>query len=390
MKPIQYSKPFLGREEAEAAFMAVLSGWVSRGPRIREFEDLLTGYCGARHAVSASSGTAALHLAALAVGLGPGKRFWTTPMSFVATANCGLYAGAALDFVDIDPATANMDLGILEKKLEKADKENSLPHALVVVHFAGQSCDMARLADLSARYGFRVIEDASHCLGGSYRDEKIGCCSYSDVCVLSFHALKSITTGEGGAILTNDGELYDRLVKLRHNGITKDPKKMQENHGPWYYEQHDLGFNYWLSDIHCAVGIEQMARLDAMIAKRAALAGLYTELLQGLPLTPLSLRQDCESGWHLYVIRLELEKIALTRRQVFESLLEKGIGVQVHYIPIPVHPYYRDLGFNPEDYPRTMSYYEGAISLPLHPGLEEEDVRRVAGVLGEMLGEVQA
>ena len=385
MKPIHYSKPLLGQEEAQAASAAVLSGWVTRGPRIKEFEDLLTGYCGARHAVTVSSGTAALHLAALALELGPGKRFWTTPMSFVATANCGLYAGAALDFVDIDPATANMDLDILEAKLAEAGGNDTLPDALVVVHFAGQSCDMARVAGLSARYGFRIIEDASHCLGGSYRGRKIGCCAYSDMCVFSFHALKSITTGEGGAVLTNDDTLHERLVRLRHNGITKDPERMLENHGPWYYEQHDLGFNYWLSDIHCAVGIEQMARLDEMIAKRTALAAQYTKLLQGLPLAPLSVNEDCQSGWHLYVIRLKLEKISLTRLEVFEALAEQGVGVQVHYVPIPMHPYYRNLGFPPGNYPQAISYYESAISLPLHPGLEEDDVRRVADALGEVL-----
>ena len=383
---IPYGRQVLGAEEREAVAAVVASGWISRGPKGREFEARVAEFCGARHAVAVSSGTAGLHLAALAAGLKPGKRCWTTPISFVATANCALHAGAEVAFIDIDPVSVNLDVDLLEEELTRADQAGALPDVVIPVHFAGHACPMERVARLAQRFGFLLIEDACHALGSSYQGHRIGGCHDSAMAVLSFHPVKSITTAEGGMVLTNDASMYEALVRLRNNGITKEPEHLHENHGPWYYEAQDLGLNYWLTEIQAALGLCQMNRLDGFVARRNELAERYVELLRGLPVRIVRPSDDCHSAYHLMVIQLELSQIKPTRRNVFEALQAAGLGVQVHYIPIPAHPYYRKLGFRAEDYPRAWSYYESAITLPLFPTLRDEDLLRIVATLKESMG----
>lgn len=382
---IPYGKQSIDEVDIQAVVDAISSEWISLGPRISEFEKKVAHYCGAEYAVAVSSGTAALHLAALASALGQGKRFWTSPISFVASANCGLYAGAEVDFVDINPGTYNMDIDELEKKLQWAKKEGVLPNVLIPVHFAGLSCPMKRISELGSYYSFKIIEDACHALGGDYLGEKVGCCRYSDMVVFSFHPVKSITTGEGGMVLTNNAELYERLQSLRNHGITRDPDVLIENHGPWYYEQHDLGFNYRITDIQSALGSSQMDRIDEFIAKRRKLAVLYDEHLEPLPVHTQVQDPDSISARHLYVIRLNTESLEFNRRQVFEGLREAGIGVQVHYIPVPMQPYYRNLGFRLEAFPESKKYYEEAITLPLYPMLKREEIEKVVYTVKKLL-----
>ncbi len=385
---LPYSCQTIDATDAAALREVLASGWIARGPRIAQFEKQLADYCGARHAVAVCNGSAGLHLAGLALGLGPGQSGWTSSISFVASANCLRLCGAEAGFVDIDPDTANLSLADLTARLEAAAVAGNLPRVLVPVHFAGQACPLAEIGELAQRYGFRVIEDACHALGGSYRGEKIGNCRYSDLTVFSFHPVKSITTGEGGAILTNSDELAARLRRLRHNGLVRDTAELREpSPGPWYMEQQELGFNYWLTDLQCALGLSQFARLDQFVARRRELADLYARRLaeSGLPVRLLSRSTEAESAHHLLVIRLDLGRIKPTRREVFERLQAAGIGVQVHYYPIPAQPYYRSQGTDPQAYPEAWRYYEEALSLPLYPALKDADVERVVGALREAL-----
>lgn len=383
---LPYGRQVLGEAECKAVAEVIASGWISRGPKGREFEARVAEYCGARFGVAVSSGTAGLHIAALAAGLGPGQRLWTTPISFVATANCALHAGAEVAFVDIDRHTVNLDIDLLAAKLKAAESEGTLPNLVIPVHFAGHACPMERLAALADTYGFRVIEDACHALGGSYKGAKIGNCRHADMTVLSFHPVKSITTAEGGLVLTNDEATYRRLLCLRNNGMVKDEGLIAEAEGPWYYEVQDLGFNYWMSELQAALGLCQMDRLDDFIARRNELAQVYVDRLRALPVRPVLPDEDCRSAFHLMVVQLELERINRTRGEVFAALQAAGIGVQVHYVPIPAHPYYRARGFRMEDYPEAQRYYAAAITLPLFPTLTTEDVERVVRALREALG----
>lgn len=387
-----------GRQDIAAADIAAVvetlqSDWLTQGPAIERFEQAVADYCGAKYAVAVCNATAALHIACLAAGLEQGDALWTSPNTFVASANCALYCGAAVDFVDIDPATYNLNVSALEQKLECANKEGRLPKVVVPVHFSGQSCDMEAIAALSRRYGFSVIEDAAHAIGGSYRDKAIGSCEFSEMAVFSFHPVKIITTGEGGMILTNRKDLYEKLQRLRSHGITRDARLMQgesdgahdEPRGSWYYQQIELGYNYRMTDIQAALGASQMTRLDEFVQRRHELAARYQDLLQGLPLTLPWQHPDTHSSFHLYVIRLQLDKLAKSHRQVFEELRGADIGVNLHYIPVHLQPYYHQLGFRSGDFPEAEKYYSEAITLPLYPGLSEADQDRVVAALKNIL-----
>ncbi|HJV67913.1 UDP-4-amino-4,6-dideoxy-N-acetyl-beta-L-altrosamine transaminase [Ideonella sp.] len=371
-----------------AAVSAVLrSDFLTQGPEIPRFEAALAAACGAKHAVAVNSATSALHIACLALGLGPGDLLWTSPNTFVASANCGRYCGADVDFVDVEPTTGNMSAAALEAKLVDAERAGRLPKIVVPVHFAGLSCDMAAIHALGQRYGFRIIEDASHAVGGRYRDEPVGNCRHSDITVLSFHPVKIVTTAEGGAALTQDDTLAKALERLRTHGITRDPAQMVgEPDGPWYYEQIELGYNYRLTDLHAALGRSQLDRLGEYVARRAELAERYDALLGDLPLTLPGRRADTSSAWHLYVVRVDEPAGAPPRRTVFDRLRAAGIGVNVHYIPVHWQPYYQALGFRRGQFPQAEAHYAEAISLPLFPLLTDERQDEVVAALRRALG----
>jgi UDP-4-amino-4,6-dideoxy-N-acetyl-beta-L-altrosamine transaminase len=384
---IPYGRQVIDQSDIDAVADILESDWLTQGPAIERFEMVVAKYCGAAYAVAVSSATAALHLACRALGLGPGDALWTSPNTFVASANCGLYCGASVDFVDIDPRTYNMSADALANKLAEAEKSGRLPNVVVPVHFAGQSCEMEKIAALAKRYGFRIIEDASHAIGGRYLDRPVGHCRHSDITVFSFHPVKIITTGEGGMALTNKADLADKLCVLRSHGITRDSNRMHgEAEGSWYYEQIDLGYNYRMTDMQAALGTSQMRRLDDFITRRRLLAGRYEAALKDLPLVLPWQHPDAESAWHLYVVCLELEKCSKSRREVFAFLRDAGIGVNVHYIPVHLQPYYRRLGFKPGDFPEAEAYYRGAVSLPLHPGLSSENVAYIIDKLTQAIG----
>jgi len=380
-----------GRQDIDAADIAAVvqvlqSDWVTQGPAIAQFERLVADFCGAKYAVAVASATAALHIACLAAGLGEGDRLWTSPNTFVASANCGLYCGASVDFVDIHPRTYNLDVAQLEERLQKAEQTGTLPKVVIPVHFAGQSCEMATIHVLAQRYGFTVIEDAAHGIGGRYQGQPLGACQFSDMAVFSFHPVKIITTGEGGMVLTNRDDLYEALIRLRTHGITRDPAYLQsETHGPWYYEQIELGYHYRMTDIQAALGASQMARLQPFVQKRQELRDRYHTLLKDLPLTLPWQHPDTAPSWHLYVIRLHLAPHSKPRRQVFEELRAAQIGVNVHYIPVHTQPYYQRLGFAWGDFPQAEQYYYEAITLPLYYGLTDADQTYIAQTLHKIL-----
>ncbi len=375
---IPYGRQNINQQDIDAVVAVLHSDWLTQGRAIDRFEQAVADYCGVKYAIAVSSATAALHIACLAIGLGEQDYLWTSPNTFVASANCGLYCGAKVDFVDIDLHTYNLSIEALEQKLDNASKQGCLPKVLVPVHFAGQSCDMEKIAALSQQYGFQVIEDASHAIGGKYQGNAIGCCEFSDLAVFSFHPVKIITTGEGGMVLTNREDLYEKLIRLRSHGITRNPKLMQgESHGAWYYQQLELGFNYRMTDIQAALGSSQMQRLEEFVSRRRFLAQRYNYLLQNLPITLPHQHPDTESSWHLYVIRLHLDKIHKTHLQVFEELRQADIGVNLHYIPVHTQPYYQNIGFKWGDFPKSEAYYADAISIPLYYGLSKEDQNRV-------------
>ncbi len=383
---IPYGRQDITEQDIEAVIEVLRSDWITQGPAIARFEQIVADYCGAKYAVAVSSATAALHLSCLALSLGQGERLWTSPNTFVASANCGLYCGAEVDFVDINPKSYNLSVETLESKLVLAQNHNCLPKILVPVHFAGQSCDMVSIYNLSRRYGFRIVEDASHAIGAKYQNRPVGCCQFSDLAVFSFHPVKIITTGEGGMVLTNQEDLYEKLIRLRTHGITRNPQFIQgDSHGSWYYQQLELGFNYRITDIQAALGASQMERLDEFIQRRSFLAQRYDHLLSDLPVIVPWQHPDTQSSWHLYVIRLKLSQINKTHRQVFEELRRAGIGVNLHYIPVHTQPYYQQFGFKWGDFPEAEKYYGEAISLPLYYGLTEGDQNRVIRCLQEII-----
>jgi UDP-4-amino-4,6-dideoxy-N-acetyl-beta-L-altrosamine transaminase len=379
---IPYGRQDISEEDINAVVEVLRSDWLTQGPKIEEFENRLSSKVGANHAVLVNSATSALHIACLALGLRPGSRLWTTPNTFVASANCGLYCGARVDFVDIDPRTYNMSEEALEAKLVEAEKSGLLPDVVVVVHHSGQPCRMQTVGRLAVRFGFRVIEDASHAVGASYEGDYIGSCRHSDVVVFSFHPVKIITTGEGGAALTNDPEIAARMSRLRSHGVTRESELMEAMpDGPWYYEQIELGFNYRMTDIQAALGLAQLSRLDEFVGRRRELSRRYDELLSGLPLSVPWQVDEIESSRHLYVIRLHLKELNVGRTQVFCHLRESGIGVNVHYIPVHRQPFYQRLGFKEGDFPESEHYYQEAISLPMYSSLTSDDQDEVVRAL---------
>ncbi len=383
---ITYGRQDITQADIDAVIACLQSDYLTQGPQIIKFEQRVATHTGAQYAVAVTNATAALHIACLALNLGPGDLLWTSPNTFVASANCALYCGAMVDFVDIDPQTHNLCPIKLEEKLIAAEKEGKLPKIVVPVHMTGQPCDMAAIHSLGQKYNFKIIEDASHAIGGKYKGEPIGNCRYSDITVFSFHPVKIITTAEGGMALTNSVELATRLGLLRSHGISRDPALMTEPiHGPWYYQQVMLGFNYRMTDIQAALGASQMSRLTDYVKRRQEIASRYSELLNDLPLTLPWQHTDSYSAYHLYVIRLQLDKISATQRQVFESLHAKGIMVNLHYIPVHTQPYYQQMGFKQGDYPQAERYYREAISIPMHVNLEDEDLKFIAQSLNEAM-----
>jgi UDP-4-amino-4,6-dideoxy-N-acetyl-beta-L-altrosamine transaminase len=369
---IPYGRQDISEADIQAVVDVLRSDYLTQGPAVPAFEKSIADYCGSQHAVAVNSATSALHIACLALGVGPNDMVWTTPITFVASANCVLYCGAQIDFVDIDPCAYNMSVERLTEKLVHAEQAGKLPKVVIPVHLCGQPCDMAGIHALSQRYGFKIIEDASHAIGGKYRGEPIGNCRYSEITVFSFHPVKIITTGEGGMALTNDAKLAKHMQLLRSHGITRDVNEMTHaSDGPWYYQQIDLGYNYRMTDLQAALGLSQMQRLDQFVAKRHAIASRYDQLLVDLPVVTPWQHADRYTGLHLYVIRLKLTEIAKTHRQVFEALRAAGIGVNLHYIPVHLQPYYEKLGFNAGYCPEAEQYYAEAISLPMYPDLTE-------------------
>lgn len=383
---IPYGRQQIDESDIDAVVAVLRSDWLTQGPAIEAFECAVAQRCDARYAVAVSNATAALHLACLAAGLGPDDWLWTSPNTFVASANCARYCGAKVDFVDIDPVTWNMDVAHLAAKLAHAEKLNRLPKILVPVAFSGQSCDMAAIRSLADAYGVLIIEDASHAIGATYQGRPVGCGDYADMTVFSFHPVKIITSGEGGMLLTNSAELQQRLYRLRSHGISRDPVLMSEpSHGPWYYQQLELGFNYRITDIQAALGLSQLSKLDGFLQRRRQLAARYDLLLQELPLCLPGRQAGVESAWHLYVVRLQLARIKRSRREAFDALRAAGIGVNVHYIPVHLQPYYRELGFAEGDFPEAERYYAEAISLPLFPLLSEAQQDQVVEQLRRLL-----
>jgi UDP-4-amino-4,6-dideoxy-N-acetyl-beta-L-altrosamine transaminase len=363
-----------GRQDIDDADIAAVvdvlkSDWLTQGPAVPAFEAAVAKYCGAAHGVAVNSATSALHVAYLALGLAPGKRLWTVPNTFLATANAARLCGADVDFVDIDPLTYNISVPALEAKLLEASHHGRLPDVVAPVHFAGQPCDMAPIRALGDRYGFAIVEDASHAVGAEYDSQRIGAGRPGDCAVFSFHPVKLITTGEGGMIVTQRLELAEKMRRLRGHGMTRDPALMTHaSEGDWYYQQIDLGLNYRLTDIHAVLGLSQIKRLDSFLVRRRELAARYTRLFADTGFVTPTVLPNCESAWHLYVIQVPL---ASQRKFVFDALRAADIGVNVHYIPVHLQPYYRALGFSAGDYPQSEAYYSRAISLPMYPGLTD-------------------
>lgn len=382
---IPYGRQSISDADVEAVVSVLRSDFLTQGPQVPAFEKALASYVGAQHAVAVNSATSALHMACLALGLGPGDLLWTSPNSFVASSNCALYCGAEVDFVDVDPRTYNLCPQALAAKLAAARANGRLPKVVVPVHFSGQSCDMAAIGQLAQEYGFKVVEDASHAIGGRWQDRAIGACVHSDIAVFSFHPVKIITTAEGGALTTNDSALAARLADLRSHGITRDEGRMvRKDQGGWYYEQLDLGYNYRMTELQAALGVSQMAELDRFVSTRHALVARYEAGLADLPLVLPWQQPDSYSAFHLYVIQIR-DDARLNRRQLFDALRAAGIYVNVHYIPIHTQPYYQAQGFEQGEFPLAEAYYERAISLPLYADLSEADQDFVIAKLRELL-----
>ncbi len=386
MAYLPYGRQHITQDDIDAVVNVLRSEHLTQGPCVPRFEEAVAKYCGVGHAVAVNSATSALHIACLALGLGPGEALWTTPITFVASTNCALYCGAGVDFVDIDPTTYNLCPRKLEAKLIAARNAGRLPKIVVAVHLCGQSCDMVRIHALAKEFGFKIIEDASHAIGGKYRGEPIGNCRYSDITVFSFHPVKIITTAEGGMAVTNDAKLAARMGLLRSHGITREASQMTKvPDGPWYYQQIDLGYNYRMTDLQAALGISQMDRLDQYVSRRHELAQRYDRLFSELPLRRPYQAQDTYSAFHLYIIRIETGEAGRGHREIFESLREQGIGVNLHYIPVYLQPYYEALGFRAGACPEAEAYYRQAISLPIYPELSFEDQQYVVNSLSEAL-----
>tara|TARA_R110002110_G_scaffold415719_1_gene654208 strand:- start:45185 stop:46363 length:1179 start_codon:yes stop_codon:yes gene_type:complete len=388
---IPYGRQNIIQEDEAQVLDTLKSEFLTQGPKAKAFAEQMAAYTGASYGLALNSATSALHLACLALGLESGDVLWTSPITFVASANCALYCAAKVDFVDIDPRTYNISVAALEEKLAKAKAINSVPKVLVVVHFAGQSCEMKAIKILCEQYGVSIIEDASHAVGADYLNKKVGCCEYSDISVFSLHPVKIITTGEGGLALTNDKNLHQKMILCHSHGVTRNEELMTEpSHGPWYYEQIDLGFNYRMTDLQAALGLSQLKRADQFVARRRALAKQYFEMLSDCSVTLPYQHPDSDSSYHLFPIVLELENRAerkQVRKSVFVKLREANIGVNVHYIPVHTQPYYQNLGFHWGDFPNAESYYFGTISLPLHHGMTDKEQIYIVQSLQRALNE---
>ncbi|WP_367869557.1 UDP-4-amino-4,6-dideoxy-N-acetyl-beta-L-altrosamine transaminase [Vibrio sp. B1Z05] len=383
---IPYGKQEITQQDIDAVVNVLQSDFLTQGPQVPAFEQALTSFTGAKHAVAVNSATSALHIACMALGLGEGDILWTSPVTFVASANCGLYCGAKVDFVDIDPDTYNLCPVKLEQKLIQAKKDDILPKVVVPVHLCGQPCDMKAIHALSLEYGFKIIEDASHAIGGRYHEAPIGNSQYSDITVFSFHPVKIVTTAEGGAALTNNDGLAQKMNLLRSHGVTRDQSLMKgESHGGWYYQQVELGYNYRMTELQAALGVTQMTRLEEFVSARHRRANRYDELLEGLPIVLPYQLENTYSGLHLYVVRLKLDEIDSTHKEVFDALRENGVGVNLHYIPVHTQPYYQQLGFKQGDFPESESYYSEAISLPMFHLMTDEQQDTVVSVLTRIL-----
>lgn len=382
---LPYGRQSVTEADISAVVEVLRSPFLTQGPAVPAFEKATAAMVGASHGVAVNSATSALHIACLALGLGPGDRLWTSTITFVASANCGRYCGAEVDFVDIDSDTGLMSLAALEQKLHEAEQEGSLPKIVVPVHLAGSSCDMVALGALADRYGFKILEDASHAIGGRYQGEPVGNCRHSAITVFSFHPVKVITTGEGGLATTNDPELAEKMVELRSHGIVRSCERFKRPAaGPWVYEQQVLGFNYRMTDIQAALGMSQLERLETIVKERNRQLQKYRQLLVDLPVKLLDVPEGVLSSVHLAVIRLRRATVG-QHRAVFEGLRAAGIGVQLHYSPVHLQPYYRSLGFKERAYPEAEAYAMSAISLPLFPGLKPLEQELVVNTLSELL-----
>lgn len=380
---IPYGKQNISEEDIAAVTEVLRSDYLTQGSKVPEFEQKIAEYCGVPYAVASNSATSALHLACLALGLGQGDVLWTSPITFVASANCALYCGASVDFVDIDPKTRNLCPEKLAEKLAAAKVSGRLPKIVVPVHFCGEPCDMAKIHALSKEYGFKIIEDASHAIGASHQNGKVGNCQFSDITVFSFHPVKIITTAEGGVATTRDVHLANKMAQLRSHGITRQADEMQgKTHGDWYYQQVDLGYNYRMTEMQAALGVSQMARLDEFVSRRHQLAAQYDDLLANLPVVLPFRQPENRSALHLYPIWVQPEK----RKFIFDDLRQNGVGVNVHYIPVHTQPYYRErFGFQAGDFPNAEDYYAGAISLPLYFDLSDNQQKQVVEILKQAL-----
>ncbi|KZN39491.1 hypothetical protein N480_01260 [Pseudoalteromonas luteoviolacea S2607] len=388
---IPYGKQVISQQDIDAVVEVLNSPWLTQGPKVPEFENAVTQYCQVQYGTATNSATSALHVACLALGVTHNDIVWTSPNSFVASSNCALYCGAKIDFVDIDPTTGNLSVDALTLKLAHAKQTNTLPKVLIPVHFAGQSCDMKSISTLAQEYGFKIIEDASHAVGGKYLNDPVGSCRYSDICIFSFHPVKIITSAEGGMALTNDSAINAKLKMYRSHGITAEQGLLHnEADGPWYYEQQALGFNYRMTDLHAALGTQQVQRLDEFVEKRNQLAQNYDQLFtQSEDITPLRQHEGVYNAYHLYVIRISSTNPELHKRLV-ETLRAQGIFCHVHYIPIYLQPYYQSLGFKPGHCQGAEDYYHSAVTLPLFPELSETDQDYVATTLIETLTTLKA
>lgn len=383
---IPYGKQDINHADIDAVVNVLKSDFLTQGPQVPLFEKTVSEYCEAKYGVAVNSATSALHIACLALDLGEGDWLWTSPNTFVASANCGLYTGAKVDFVDIDPLTYNMCAKALEEKLIQAKRADKLPKIVIPVHYAGQSCDMKRIFELGREYGFKIIEDASHAIGGRYLDRPIGGCQFSDITVFSFHPVKIITTAEGGLATTNDSGLAEKMELYRSHGITRDPKLMTHiPDGGWYYQQIDLGFNYRMTELQAALGISQMQRLNDFVVKRHKLRQRYDGLLSGLPIKLPYQNKNNYSALHLYPIQLNLERISNSHAQVFKELRNNGLGVNLHYIPVHTQPYYQRMGFKQGDFPHAEAYYSRAISIPMYHSLTYDQQDQVVEILKKVI-----
>jgi UDP-4-amino-4,6-dideoxy-N-acetyl-beta-L-altrosamine transaminase len=386
MNDIPYSRQYIDKKDIKNVVKVLNSNFLTQGPLVEKFENKISSYCSAKYSIAANSGTSALHISCMALDFKEGDILWTSPISFVASSNCALYCGGKVDFVDIDPKTYCMSTEKLEEKLIAAKKNKKLPKIVVPVHHSGQSCDMKKIYLLSKKYNFKIIEDASHALGGRYNKSKVGSCKYSDITVLSFHPVKIITTAEGGMACTNSKKLSDKMKLFRTHGITRDQMEMtKEKDGPWYYEQILLGYNYRMNDIEASLGLTQLEKVDKFIKERRKIALRYDKMLKKLPLTTPYQADSSFSTYHLYIIKLDLNLIKLSHLEIFKALRNYGIGVNLHYIPIHTHPYYKKLGFKEGQFPNSESFYKSVISLPLYVGFTRKLQDKVVKVLKRVI-----